>query len=247
MHRFFVAPEALAGTTVALVDEVAHQIARVLRLRPDERIVLLDGTGNECIVRLTAVTPSRVEGEVELRRPGSGEPRLRLTLYQAPLKGDHMDYVLQKGTEVGIAAFVPVLTERTVARAVDERRLARWRRIVREAAEQARRAVLPVVHPLMPLEAACKDLAALPTLILWEEEQARGLAEAVRTLPRPLATLALLVGPEGGLSPAEVARARAAGATPITLGPRMLRAETAGLVAAAALLYEAGDLGGPPA
>lgn len=247
MHRFFVPPETLGGLAAGLLsDEIAHQIARVLRLQAGERIVLLDGSGDELVVRLTAVAPSRIEGEVEERRPGRGEPRLRLTLYQASLKGDHMDYVLQKGTELGVSAFVPLITDRTIARTVDERKLGRWRRIVREAAEQSGRATLPAVREAVTLSTLAKRPPETPALVLWEEEQATGLGEALRTLP-PLSGLALVVGPEGGLDPAEIARLTAAGARAVTLGPRVLRADTAGLAAAAAILYAAGDLGGAPA
>jgi 16S rRNA (uracil1498-N3)-methyltransferase len=247
MHRFFVAPATLASApAVALTGEIARQIARVLRLRPGERVVLFDGSGREWLVRLTAVTPDTATGAIERERAGDAEPRLRLTLYQAALKGDHMDYVLQKGTEVGIAAFVPLLTERTIARAVDERKLTRWRRIVREAAEQSGRTIVPPVAPAVPLAAAGERLAGTPALLLWEAERATGLGAALTGLPRPLPPLALIVGPEGGLSEREVAGAVAAGAHTVGLGPRILRAETAGLVAASALLFAAGDLGGAP-
>jgi 16S rRNA (uracil1498-N3)-methyltransferase len=248
MHRFFVPPDTLTGPPpVVLPAALAHQIARVLRLAPGDQIVLLDGGGDEWLVRLTAVAPARVEGVVERRQPGAGEPRLRLTLYQALLKGDHLDYVLQKGTEVGLAAIVPVLTERTIARTSDERKLTRWRRIVQEAAEQAGRAVRLSVCPALSWAAACQELRGHPALVLWEGEREVGLGAALAGLPNPLTALALLVGPEGGLSESEVALARAAGLVAVTLGPRVLRAETAGLVAASALLYASGDLGGPPA
>ena len=248
MHRFFVPPEALAATPeVTLGGALAHQITRVLRLRPGDQIVLLDDSGGEALVRLTRVVPSRVSGEIERRQPGRGEPALHLTLYQAPLKGDHMAYVLQKGTEVGISAFVPLLTERAIARGVDERKLERWRQIIREAAEQSGRARLPALAPPLTLVGLATRAPDRPQFVLWEDETTRGLGAALQSLGRPLPPLALIVGPEGGLSAAEVERLQSGGARPITLGPRILRAETAGLVAAAALFYAVGDLGGLPA
>jgi 16S rRNA (uracil1498-N3)-methyltransferase len=247
MHRFFVPAEALAGRpVVALRGEVAHQIARVLRLRTGERIVVFDGGGREWVVRLAEVTPTEAAGEIETERANTAEPRLRLTLFQAVLKGDQMDFVLQKGTEVGVAAFAPVVTERTIAQGADDRKLARWQRIVQEAAEQSGRAVLPPVTPPLSLDDACRRLALGSALTLWEEERATGLGEALGRLPRPLPPLALLVGPEGGLTAREVDQAVAAGAVSVSLGPRILRAETAGLIAASALFYAAGDLGGAP-
>jgi 16S rRNA (uracil1498-N3)-methyltransferase len=245
MHRFFVAADALApGPAVALRGEVAHQMARVLRLRPGERVILFDGSGREWEARLTEVTPAAVRGEIEAERRNEAEPRLRLTLCQAALKGDHMDYVLQKGTEVGVAAFVPLLTERTVARGIDEHKLTRWRRIVREAAEQSGRAVVPTVAAARSLPEAVRALADRPALLLWEAERTTSLAEALRLAARPLTELAIIVGPEGGVTAREAGDAIAAGAAPVSLGPRILRAETAGIVAASALLFAAGDLGG---
>jgi 16S rRNA (uracil1498-N3)-methyltransferase len=247
MHRFLVPPEALAGAAaVELTGAPAHQIARVLRLRAGETVVLFDGGGDEWRVRLTGVAPARVTGEVVERGPGGGEPRLRLTLYQALLKGDGMETVVRKGVEVGLAAIVPVVTARCVAREAPPARLTRWRRIAGEAAEQAGRALVPPVHPPVPLAALLADPTRPPLLVAWEGERGLGLAAALRRLSSPVPALGLLIGPEGGLTGEEAAGAAVAGATTVSLGPRVLRAETAGLVAASAVLFALGDLGGPP-
>jgi 16S rRNA (uracil1498-N3)-methyltransferase len=155
--------------------------------------------------------------------------------------------VIQKAVEVGVAAVVPVVTERCITRAVDDNRLARWRRVAQQAAEQSGRTIMPPVAVVSSLPNALAALGDTPAIVLWEGERETGLAEVLRSLPSPLAALALVVGPEGGLTAAEVERAVAAGARVASLGPRVLRADTAGLVAAAAVLFAAGDLGGPPA
>ncbi|MCC6175497.1 MAG: 16S rRNA (uracil(1498)-N(3))-methyltransferase [Chloroflexi bacterium] len=245
-HRFFVAPGLLNGDAVTLAGPLAHQMARVLRLQTGDRVMLVDGTGNEAIVRLEAVSGQAVSGHMESRRPSRPEPGLRVVLYQALVLREKFEVVLQKGTEVGVSTFVPVWCERSIVSksdAIDERRLERWRRIVTEAAEQSERGTIPAVEPPLPFQAALTHaLASGPTLIAWERERTRSLRAALRdTLPRG-STLSIFVGPEGGFSNLEIDAARDAGAIAASLGPRILRTETAGPVIAALALYEAGDM-----
>jgi|YNPNPStandDraft_1061719.scaffolds.fasta_scaffold08001_3 16S rRNA (uracil1498-N3)-methyltransferase len=249
MHRFFVAPEALAQQPVVLTGDQARQIHRVLRLRAGARVILLDGTGwaHEALV-LTSHA-ERVTLETTSRWRLASEPRLHITLFQAVLKGDRFSWVLQKGTEVGISRFVPMVCERNVVSdlaAVAAKR-ARWERIVREAAEQSGRARLPELAPPRPFAAA---LLAEPStadstlrLIPWEGERARSLRGALQSCNlADVSGIELFVGPEGGFSAEEVRQAERQGVVPVSLGPRILRAETAGLVAAALILYEAGEM-----
>ncbi|MGE5620151.1 MAG: 16S rRNA (uracil(1498)-N(3))-methyltransferase [Sphingomonadaceae bacterium] len=279
-HSFFVDPAAMQGERVELTSPIAHQIRSVLRLRPGDTVDLLDGSGCVHEARLVAVSREGVVAEVVNRRLAHTEPGAELVLYQALLKGEKMELVLQKGTEIGVSRFVPVLSERCVSRpgAADlERRIARWQTIVREAAEQSKRGVLPGVAPVEQFGAACRSAAeGGVALMAWEEERALGigrvLAEAglaggrgplghgdarneraspsasdsasprpaVRARPR----VALLIGPEGGFSEREAETARGAGVRVVSLGPRILRAETAALVAATLVLCATGDLGG---
>ncbi|MGE3267978.1 MAG: 16S rRNA (uracil(1498)-N(3))-methyltransferase [Chloroflexota bacterium] len=314
LHRFFVEQAAVAsvsaGDPVSLGGAQAHQVSRVLRLRPGSRLVLLDGNGAEYLVRLDEVRSSSVTGTVEAVLASRPEPQLRLTLYQALVPRDRFETVLQKGTEVGIVRFVPTWCERSIVPggdAVDAKRLERWRRIVTEAAEQCERGIVPeVCAPLRFSETVRQATAAGPTLVAWEREDARSLRYGLiaaggrlpssdampppspnpspsRTLGPPLRganigfadipsglprsrgrgeyiesvsptelrsriggpgnfTLALFVGPEGGFSDAEIAEATDLGALTVSLGPRILRTETAGPILAALALYEAGDL-----
>lgn len=250
MHRFFV-DTPLAGTEgqeVALPAAVARQVGRVLRLRPGATIELLDGEGSAFLVELMSLAADRAVGRVGMGRPVETEPRLAVTLYAAPLKGDHWGYTLQKGTEIGAAAFVPILTERTVAGGeASGSKLERWRRIAREAAEQTGRGRVPrVAEPLPFAEACARAAVAGPALIPWEEEgeRGRGLRTAIEELRAAgaLTSLGLFIGPEGGFSAAEIATARAQGIASVTLGPRILRADTAAAVALALALSTAGDL-----
>ena len=256
-HRFFVGPgtEECSDVkwdtnTVQLERSLAHQLARVLRLREGERIVLLDGSGSEREIELLTVNPRRVVGVVRETRRGFSEPKLAVTLYQALVPRDKLEQVLQKGTEVGVSAFVPVSCARSLVRdrdMADERRVTRWRRIVQEAAEQSGRAGMPQVRPALPLaQALTEATAAGPALIAWEGERRRSIRDALRAaLVGADMSLSLFVGPEGGFTEAEVAAGREAGVLSISLGPRILRTETAGPVLAALALYEAGDMAPP--
>jgi len=247
-HRFFIPPEWLTGGAVAIAGPQAHQIARVLRMHPGDRLVVLDDSGWEFEVHLLAVQPDLVRGEVVARRLAGGEPHTLITLYQGMLKSDHFELVLQKGTELGIVEFVPLITARTVAsdRDAPGKKRARWQSIIQEAAEQSRRGRKPVLRSAMPFAQACEEASRSTGLKLlpWEEEgqtSLRGALRAAGATGRETA-VHLFVGPEGGFTRDEVALARGYGLLPVTLGRRILRAETAGLVAAAAILYERGDL-----
>jgi 16S rRNA (uracil1498-N3)-methyltransferase len=251
-HRFFVDPDRLHGESVELDGPLAHQMARVLRLRGGDRVVLLDGSGREREVELVTVTPGRVRGVVRETRPSRGEPRLAVALYQALVPREKLELVIQKGTEVGVTAFVPIACERSLVPrgdGTDPRRLERWRRIAREAAEQSRRGRVPEVRaPRRFLDALDEATAGGPTLVAWEGERARSAQTALRELlgapsaDRDRGRLSVFIGPEGGFAPSEIAAARERGAATVSLGPRILRTETAGPVLAALALYQAGDL-----
>lgn len=243
MHRFFVSPSIItAEKTFGLDGEIAHQLSRVLRLAPGALILLLDGTGREYLCELTYFHKNgQIEGRVIEERPALNEPRTHITLYQALLKGEKFDYVLQKSTEIGVSAFVPVLTERVIGGS-SPTKIERWRKIVREAAEQSRRGILPEVAEPMHFS---KILPIMKTeglaLLAWEDEKTLSLRAALQSAAAP-EKISLLIGPEGGFSLAEVEQARASGIQTVSLGPRILRAETAGPIAAALILYELGDI-----
>lgn len=250
MHRFFVDPALLGGERVALTGAQAHQMSRVLRLKVSDRVVLLDGAGQESVVRLDEVRSSVVTATVETVRPSRPEPGLNLTLYQALVPRDRFETVLQKGTEVGVSRFVPVWCERSIVPGgdkIDEGRLERWRRIVTEAAEQCERGIIPeVTPPLRFSDALAAAVRTGPLLMAWERERERSIRDGLRAvLSDDARSLGLMIGPEGGFSDFESEMAREAGAVSVSLGQRILRTETAGPILAALALYEAGDLEPP--
>ncbi len=243
MHRFFVDLPLgeLVGREVELPAVVAHQVLRVLRLRPGASIMLLDGSGMAFPVHLIGSGAGRATGQVGVGETVLSEPRVAVTLYAAPLKGEHFAYTLQKATEIGAAAFVPIVTTRTVASEAGDAKLERWRRIVREAAEQSGRGIVPTVCAPVSFATACAASAHGPALIPWEGEHTRPLGTAVRELG-VIGSLGLFVGPEGGFTEAEIATASAAGIAPVTLGRRILRAETAAAVATVLALAALGEM-----
>jgi 16S rRNA (uracil1498-N3)-methyltransferase len=221
-------------------------LRNVLRLKPGAHVILLDNSGWEHETELTHVSSQRVEGRVVHKSVATGEPRTKITLYQSLLKLSKFELVLQKNTELGIVGFVPMITERCIIGSLEDisnTKTERWWRILIEAAEQSRRGRLPTLRPAVMFPTACEDSARGGlSLIPWEEEKERSLRSVLRATERPPFSINLFVGPEGGFTPQELAQAQRYGAIPITLGPRILRAETAGLVTAAAILHEFGDL-----
>jgi len=249
MHRFFVPPEWIDGKKVVMRGRQVHQLRDVLRLSDGDRIAVLDNSGREYQVELQKVERGYAHGVVTAVSTAA-EPRTAITLYQALLKANRFEFTMQKCTELGVARFVPMMCQRCVVRgpdAVSERRLERWRTIVVEAAEQSGRGRLPMLEPAVTFEEACQSAVGF-SLLPWEGEAALGLRAALQAeIQRSNGALAvnLFIGPEGGFDPSEVEFARSCGIVPVTLGSRVLRAETAGLVAASAILYECGDLDPP--
>jgi len=241
-HRFFVPAEQMQGELVSFSPAQWHQLHAVLRLRAGDRVRVFDG--REPLDRVVELTGVAV-GQVVERWAQAAEPRTRLVVYPALLQRDAFEPVLQKLTEIGAAAIVPLLTVRGVVRdAPDDRRQTRWRAILREAAEQCGRGVVPELKPALPLpEALVQATAEGTVLVAYEGEQRRSIRAALDGGPR---SVSVFVGPEGGFAPDEVTCARDAGARVITLGPRILRSETASPLLAALVLYELGDLSWPP-
>ncbi|TAK55380.1 MAG: 16S rRNA (uracil(1498)-N(3))-methyltransferase [Dehalococcoidia bacterium] len=247
-RRFFVDPATLAGDEVTLAGDLAHRLTKVLRLRPGAEIALFDGSGREATVRIEGADERTVQASVVERYDGPPEPRVRLNLYQSITKGERFEWLLEKGTEIGVARFVPLIAARAVVMTKGEgNRAQRWRRIVVEAAEQCGRSAVPEIGEPVRFDAA---VASAPGVLLLPYEAAGDFAPSVQSALSAdidalfaLSEVSVFIGPEGGFEPAEVAAAAAAGAAVVTMGARVLRSETAGLVAATLVMQAAGELG----
>lgn len=234
LHRFFLPASSSQTDRVTFPPEQSRQIRTVLRLRPGDCVVALDGAGQELLIRLDDVR-LEVQGTVESRGRNQAEPDLSVVLYQGVLKAAKFEMVLQKCTEIGVAGFVPMSTSRSVPSEPGGPKLRRYETIVREAAEQSRRGKVPLVSDPVPyVEAVRNAVTRGQVVLLWEEEHHVHLDEVPRTPPG--GRMSLFVGPEGGFTAEEVAQAREAGAHIASLGPRILRAETAAIAASALLL-----------
>lgn len=241
LPRFFLPGEDFGPAELSFSGDVLHHLRTVLRLAVDDEAVFLDGNGQCCRVRITRLDRKLGTAEV-LQRWQTTETALPIHLVQALPKGDKFDLVLQKGTELGIRAFHPALTRRTVAqpdRQRSEQRQQRWQRIVQEAARQSRRSCLPQLTPLAPLESILETRTQGLRLVLWEAG-ARPLAEVLPSAPPSEVTV--LIGPEGGFGPEEIEQIAARGFVPVHLGPRILRTETTGLAVTSILQYLYGDM-----
>ncbi len=242
LQRFFLPPTALTNKTARFSPEQAAQIRTVLRLRPGARVLALDNQGFEYEVELETVRSDSAAGRIVERRAASGEPSTRLTLYLGLTRREKFEWMLQKCTEIGAAAFAPFSSSRTLVQDVHEtgKKTERWLRILQEAAEQSRRGLIPELLPAVRFEQALdgarreNDL----TLVAWEEEHALELGSALAGVKkRGQPRVAVFIGPEGGFSEAEIQQAQATGIKAVTLGARTLRMETAAIVATALVMH----------
>lgn len=241
-HWFFLSGlRAVPGRQVDLAP-ISHQLRNVLRLERGSMITLLDGSGAAYPTRIESLDAGKAEGRVVARQPVSSEPGMELTLFQCVLKRERFEWVLQKGTELGVSRFVPVISSRTVVRPAARllSKYQRWGAIVREAAEQSRRGRLPAVEDPLHWDEALEQGAGL-RLLAWEE--ACGDSSGLHPGIAGAREVSVLVGPEGGISREEATAATERGWRPLSLGPRVLRAETAAVAASTIVLHLAGALG----
>ena len=242
MRRIFLKPEQFQGATAQITGGDHLHLARVIRAKVGEKIVLLDGTGRAFMATVAEIGKTATTAQILSDWTMPPEPPILLTVAQALGKGDKFEQVVQHGTEAGASGFVPVRAERSVvdisaAKIVD--RLERWRQIAKGAAEQSGRSkIAEIGEPLtLPQLAKQAEADAIPLLILHTDGNAPSLRAVFEAGLSKVPRLVLAVGPEGGWSPAEVSAALASNHQAVTLGPRILRTETAALVAISQIIY----------
>ena len=242
MTRFFVKPEQIVGEFVYLDGDDAHHLRVVLHAQPGTKIAVLDGSGQEWPAALTEL--GKTKAAAQLREPfePNTEPNVQITVAQAlPKVGEKMEQVLQRGTEIGVSGFWAYQSERSLTHLTGDRqdkRQVRWNAIVKTAAEQTHRAILPsltVSGDLRVVLTTASDYDA--AFLAYEGETETGLKRALQEMSETPARVLVIVGPEGGFSDTEVKAARKAGVQTISLGPRILRTETAALVLASQILF----------
>ena len=242
MTRFFVTPEQMQGDFLVLTGENAAH-AKVLRLKAGEQVLICDGSGNECLCTISDVSPNQISLVVNSRQESASEPKVKASIYMAFSKGDKLEHVIQKATELGAYEIVAFPSSRCVSRP-DEKSLAkkieRWQKIAASAAEQSGRGYIPRVLTVDSYKAALqRAMEADKAILFYENERATTLKMALEETP--FTSISLLTGPEGGLEPKEVEMAKDAGLHICTLGSRILRCETAPLCALSAVMYATGE------
>lgn len=242
MTRFFVDPSELEGESLSLLGE-NFQHARVLRLKPGEKLLVCDGAGTEALCEVESVGGSEISLTVLERRESATEARVRASVYMAFPKADKLEHVIQKATELGAYEIVAFPTGRCVSRPDEKslrKKVERWQKIAASASEQSGRGRIPEIVVLGSYrEALTRAAQADLGILFYENEHAVTLRMALEE--KPFTSVSLLSGPEGGWEEAEVEQARAAGLKICTLGTRILRCETAPLCALSAVMYAAGE------
>lgn len=241
MPRFFTGE--VSGDTAAVTGEDARHIALSLRMKPGEAVTVCDNAGSDYSCVISSVTPERVELSVVAAAPSQGEPSVAVTLYQAIPKGDKLETIIQKAVELGVNRIVPVITRRCVSRPDEKsmsRKLERYSKIALEAAKQCGRGKIPEVEPPVDFKTAVERMCEDALAIFFYENSDQPLRPALES--RLENSVSILVGSEGGFEREEAEYAAERGLTPLSLGSRILRCETAPLAAITAILYHAGDI-----
>lgn len=255
MQRYFLPREQMELDRVVISGEDAHHLVKVMRAEPGDEIICSNGADREVLARITAVDRNQAEAAVVRELPMDKEAAVEVWIAQSLPKGDKLETVIQKCTELGADRFIPFASERTVVQYDDKKegkRLERWRKIAKEAAEQAHRNRIPAIEQ----PASWKQLMKLVpeadlALICYEKESGLRLrpllAESLKAAGNPdikRLKVLVLVGPEGGFTEKETAEALEAGCHSVSLGKRILRTETAAMAALTCILYETGEMGG---
>lgn len=242
MTRFFVKPENLNGGFLVLTGENAAH-AKVLRIKCGEKVIVCDGQGNECVCAVSDVSSGQISLVVLEQMASTTEAAVKVSIYMAFAKGDKLEHVIQKATELGAFEIIAFPSARCVSKPDEKslsKKLERWQKIASAAAEQSGRGRVPEVVVLDSYaKALIRATQSDVSILFYENERARTLSTALSE--KPYATVSLLTGPEGGLEASEVQQAMDAGLQVCTLGKRILRCETAPLCALSAVMYDSGE------
>ncbi|WNQ14213.1 16S rRNA (uracil(1498)-N(3))-methyltransferase [Paenibacillus aurantius] len=253
MQRYFVPPEQFGPESVRITGDDAHHLLRVMRGQPGDKVICSNGSDRVVLAELQELGKTEAQALIVEELPFAGEPAIEVWVAQSLPKGDKLETVIQKGTEIGAAKFLPFLSERTVVQydaKKEAKKLERWQKIAKEAAEQAHRSRVPVVDGTRTWKELLKAAAEADlALICYEKENGLQLKQALAgKLGQPAEGKKALrvlfaIGPEGGFAEQEVEQAEEAGFRSVGLGARILRTETAAMVALACLFYESGEMG----
>ncbi|GAB4534403.1 MAG: 16S rRNA (uracil(1498)-N(3))-methyltransferase [Thermodesulfovibrionia bacterium] len=240
MVRLFLPPEFLSSREITITDDNARYLITVLRIRPGELLMVLDGLGNRYLCRVLGVHKKGVVVEKIERQGYSTESPLNIILAQGIAKGEKMNLIIQKATELGVTRVIPLITERSQVRHTEK--VERWRRIATSASQQSGREIVPEIEGPLDFNEFIRQMETGGGIIFFEEERVRNLKQTLNQI-RDKREVILLIGPEGGFTDEEVNQAFERGFMSVSLGPRILRTETATITALSIIQYELGDMG----
>ncbi len=251
MHRFFVSSSQIdeRNRSIEILGEDVKHISRVLRLNKGQEVEICNGEGIEYNVIIEEINKDKINTRIKKVHLSHREPNIEVTLYQGLPKSIKMDLIIQKCTELGIHSIVPVKTDRTVVKIenfkAEKKKLERWQRICYEAAKQSKRGKVPNISGIKEWKEVWEDAAKNDlNIVAYENEKSKGLKQMLEEYQKPAQKIGVLIGPEGGFEKQEIQEAQNKGFISISLGPRILRTETAGFAILTMLMYVLGDLGG---
>ena len=240
MHRFFVSPDNINDNSITITGEDIIHLSKVLRLREGDSLIICDGNGTDYECQIDSISKTEAIATIINSVPNCAEPPINITIYQGLPKSDKMDYIVQKCVELGVNKIVPVVTKRAVAIPRDgDKKIIRWQKIASEAAKQCGRGILPEVGKIVNFDQVInhiKDQDAI-NIIPYENEKSFKLKDSLK----PCKNINILIGPEGGFDIEEIELAMSNGISSVTLGPRILRTETAPLAVVSAIMFAVGD------
>lgn len=246
MPRFFVQPQDIDGERLTITGSDARHIGKVLRMRKGDELTVCDCAGTDYRIRITSISAESVGADILFSMPSVAEPPLEVTLYQALPKSAKMETIIQKCTELGISKIVPCITARCVVKLENDsaakKKVSRWQAVAEEAAKQSQRGRVPEIGlPVAFAEAAKRMKGCELCFVPYEMERERSIRQVLQNAEAPK-TAAFFIGPEGGIAPEEAELLADSGIPTVTLGPRILRCETAPIAVLSMLMYELGDL-----
>lgn len=237
MHRFFISSSNIHGEEVIFPEDISHQICRVLRIRLGQRVAIFDERMFEFEVEIVSLSTHEVRGEIRSQKIHPASPLYHLSLYLSITQREKFEWMLQKCCEAGATSFTPFISSRSLVQNEKDidTKLARWQKILREAAEQCGRRDIPQLNPPLRWPAVIKDGQGHPCkLLAWEKEESVSIH---KILTPQFRSIAAVIGPEGGISDEEARQAEEAGFHVVSLGPRILRMETAAVVLTAQVMF----------
>lgn len=243
MPKYFTEPENIKDGFIEIFSDEAKHILNVMRMEIGDKLTICDGQSNDYLCRICETGKNCLKAKIEETTKSESEPKTKITLYQGLPKSDKMELIIQKCVEIGVCRIVPVITERAVVKiekgAKEDKKTERWQKIAESAAKQSGRGIIPAVERPMKFKDAIEEAVKNGEAIIpYENEKDRGLKEFVKNSKAE--NIGIFIGPEGGFDTKEIEFAVENGVMSVTLGKRILRTETAGIVTSAIVLYELG-------